>query len=78
MTQNDPDVPTPEDAECFDYPIYQFDKGTLYEKTITGSRDRAVWRCDKFEDYLDPKVVARIRMLYPGISASDIFMSDED
>ena len=78
MSQSNPDVPTLDDLGFCDFPIYQFDKGVLYEKTICGATDRAVWRCEHFGDYLDSKVIAKIKKLYPGIEASDIFMSDED
>jgi hypothetical protein len=78
MSQNNPDVPTLDDLEFCDYPIYQFDKGTLYEKVMEDGTDRAVWRCDEFDDYLGAEVIEKIKMLYPGIAASDIFMSDQD
>lgn len=79
MTQSNPDVPTPDDRDGFDYPIYQFDKGTLYEKTICGTTDRAVWRCNDWgETHLEDAVIAKIKTLYPGIKATDIFLSDED
>lgn len=80
MSSGNPDAPTPDDVRGWgvDYPIYQFDKGTLYEKTISGSRDRAVWRLDEFDEYLEYPVIAKIKKLYPGIQPSDIFMSDED
>lgn len=79
MTQSNPDVPTPEDRDGFDYPIYQFDKGTLYEKTICGTTDRAVWRCSSWDEtHLEDAVIEKIKTLYPGISARDIFLSDED
>ena len=78
MSQSNPDVPTLDDLGFCDFPIYQFDKGVLYEKTICGATDRAVWRCEHFRDYLDSMLIAKIKKLYPGIEASDIFMSDED
>ena len=79
MTQSNPDVPTPEDRDGFDYPIYQFDKGTLYEKVICGTTDRAVWRCNDWDEtHLEDAVIAKIKTLYPGIKATDIFLSDED
>ena len=60
-------------------PIYQFDKGVLYEKTVCGDRDRAVWRCDDWEHTpLSDEVIEKIKTLYPGIQPSDVFLSDED
>ena len=61
-----------------DYPIYQFDAGVLYEKTVEGVRDQAVWRCTNWSDYLESDTIKKIKQLYPGIHPSDIFMSDED
>lgn len=79
MSTCSPDVPTLDDVVSFEYPIYQFDKGILYEKTITGDRDRAVWRCENWDDvYFDDAVIEKIKQLYPGIQPSDIFLSDED
>ncbi len=80
MSSGNPDAPTPDDVRGWgvDYPIYQFDKGILYERTISGSRDRAVWRLDEFDEYLEYPVIEKIKKMYPGIQPSDIFMSDED
>ena len=83
MTTDNPDISLKDSEKSLSYhgePIYQFDKGVLYEKTVcSGGRDRAVWRSDSWEDTpLSDEVIEKIKALYPGIQASDIFLSDED
>ena len=83
MTTDNPDISLKDSEKSLSYhgkPIYQFDKGVLYEKTVcSGGRDRAVWRSDSWDDTpLSDEVIEKIKALYPGIQASDIFLSDED
>ena len=63
---------------CADgFPIYQFNRGILYEETETGRTDRCVERCENW-DYIDNDTVSKIRSIYPNIQPCDIFISDED
>lgn len=62
---------------AYGYPIYQFNRGVLYEETETGDRDRYVGRCKNW-DCIEDDIIPKIRSLYPNIQPCDIFISDED